>query len=86
MEKLIAQDADILGGKPVIAGTRVGVETILELLASGLEIEDILKEYPSLNKKQIQAAIEFAAKMVGKEESYIFKKSAVLSHEIPRRQ
>jgi uncharacterized protein (DUF433 family) len=86
MEKLIIQDSNILGGKPIVAGTRIAVETILELLASGMETEDILKEYPFLNDKQVRAAVEFAAKMLGKEESYLFKKSAVVTHEIPRRR
>lgn len=75
MKRLITQDHKILGGKPIIAGTRMSVEAILELLASDMSIDDILKEYPFLKRNQIQAAIEFAAKIVGKEESYLFEKS-----------
>lgn len=77
MEKnnIITQDPDILGGKPIIAGTRMSVESILELLSSGMEIKEILKEYPFLEKKQIKAAIEYAKSVVSKEESYIFDKS-----------
>ena len=75
MKNLITQDSNILGGKPIVTGTRMSVEVILELLSSGMEITDILKEYPFLKKDQVQAAIEYAAKMVGKEESYIFDKS-----------
>lgn len=78
MKNLITQDPNILGGKPIIAGTRMSVEVILELLSSGMEITDILKEYPFLKKNQVQAAIDYAARMVGKEESYIFDKS----HEV----
>lgn len=72
MEKLIVQYPAILGGKPVIKGTRMSVEAILELLASGMEIDEVLKEYPFLNKNHIQAAIDFAAKVVSREEKYIF--------------
>lgn len=56
-KNLITQDKDILGGKPIIAGTRMSVESILELLSSGMEIKDIIREYPFLNKQQLQAAI-----------------------------
>ena len=57
MKNFITQNPDILGGKPIIAGTRMSVEVILELLSSGLETNEIIKEYPFLTKKQIQAAI-----------------------------
>ncbi|EKD84652.1 MAG: protein of unknown function DUF433 [uncultured bacterium] len=84
MKSLITQDPKILGGKPIIAGTRISVETILELISSGMEKNEILKEYPFLTKKQIQAAVNYAAKLVGKEESYIFDKAQVVAHEISR--
>lgn len=84
MKNLITQNPDILGGKPVIAGTRLSVETILELISSGMEKEEIIKEYPFLTKKQIQAAVKYAAKLVGQEESYIFDKAQVAAHEISR--
>lgn len=51
MKDLITQDSNILGGKPIIAGTRMSVESVLELLSSGMEMQDILKEYPFFNKK-----------------------------------
>jgi len=81
MKNLIIQDPNILGGKPIIAGTRMSVESILELLSSGMETKQIIKEYPFLTSKQIQAAIDYAAKIVGKEESYIFDKSHMEPHE-----
>jgi len=46
MKSLITQNPEILGGKPIIAGTRMSVESIMELLSSGMEIKEILKEYP----------------------------------------
>lgn len=58
----------ILGGKPIIKGTRLSVEFILELLASEMKIEDIIKEYPQLKKEDILATIEYAANLVKKEE------------------
>jgi uncharacterized protein (DUF433 family) len=73
-KKLITQDPKILGGKPIVAGTRMSVEAILESLSGGMEIKDVLNEYPFLTKKQVQAAINYASKLVGKEESYIFSR------------
>lgn len=84
MEKLIVQDPAILGGKPVIKGTRMSVEAILELLASGMDIDEVLREYPFLNKTQVQAAIDFAAKVVSREEKYIFDTAKAARHEVPR--
>ena len=72
---LIIQNPEILGGKPIIAGTRMSVESILELLSSGMELKEILNEYTFLNKEQLQAAIDYAKSLVSKEESYIFDKS-----------
>jgi len=66
MKNLINSDPKILGGKPIIAGTRMSVEVILEFLAGGMEIKEILKEFPFLSKEQVQAAISFAAEKVGK--------------------
>lgn len=86
MKLLITQDPDILGGKPIIAGTRISIEVILELLASGMEVKNLLKEYPSLTKEQVKAVINYAAKIVAKEESYIFEKSHTVAHEISRRR
>lgn len=86
MKKLIIQDQNILSGKPIIAGTRMSVEVILELLSSGMEIKDILTEYPFLKKEQVQAAIDYAAQVMGKEESYVFDKIHTVTHEISRRR
>ncbi len=84
MKKLITQDPRILGGKPIITGTRMSVEIILELISSGMEKDEIIKEYPFLTREQIKAAVKYAAKIVGKEESYIFDKAQTVAHEISR--
>ncbi|RMF28960.1 MAG: DUF433 domain-containing protein [Bacteroidetes bacterium] len=49
-------------GKPCIAGTRITVSDILEWLASGMSIEEILEDYPVLKKEHILAALAFAAR------------------------
>ena len=56
----ISIDPEILRGKPCIAGHRISVEMILEMLALGDTIDDILNVYPQLTREQILAAIMFA--------------------------
>ena len=60
-DKLIRTDPSILGGKPVIAGTRITVELILEKLAAGESVEDILKAHPRLTQQAVRAALGYAA-------------------------
>jgi uncharacterized protein (DUF433 family) len=51
----------IMMGKPVIKGTRITVELIMEQLAAGRSIEDLLESYPSLTRDSIFAALQFVA-------------------------
>jgi uncharacterized protein (DUF433 family) len=62
---LITSDPEILGGKPVIAGTRISVQLILEKLGDGWTIQDLLDDYPQLTREQIIAAIAYAASAMG---------------------
>ena len=64
MSARITSDPSIMRGKPVIAGTRITVELILEKLGSGDSISDILDAYPHLTHEGIEAAIEFARESV----------------------
>lgn len=66
--KRIVNDPKILGGKPIIKGTRMSVEFILELMRSGMSFDDILKDYDHLTKADLQAALAFAQHAVSKEE------------------
>ncbi len=70
MENRIVLDSKILNGKPIIKGTRISVEFILELLSSGLTVQQILKEYPSLVKEDVLAALNYATIMLKHEEVY----------------
>jgi len=51
-------------GKPVIAGTRITVELILEKLAAGESVEQILDAHPRLTREAVLAALDFAAKVL----------------------
>ena len=61
-EELIQTDPSIMMGKPVIAGTRITVELILEKLAAGETTEQMLAAHPRLTREAIQAALAFAAR------------------------
>lgn len=61
MRSLISTNPAILNGKPCVAGTRLSVEFILELIASGASTADIVKTYPQLTRDGVEAAIRFAA-------------------------
>ena len=61
--KRITIDPKICHGKPCIRGLRYPVEVILELLSSGMEIEEILEDYEDLERKDIMASIYFASKL-----------------------
>ncbi len=60
----ITFDADICGGRACLRGLRVRVKDVLELLASGSSPDDILADYPYLERGDITAALEYAAKQV----------------------
>ena len=59
--ELIRSDPSIMMGKPVVAGTRIPVELILEKLAAGETIDQLLEAHPRLSKEDIPAALSFAA-------------------------
>lgn len=61
---LIESKANIMMGKPVIAGTRITVECILERLGAGETIEQIVAEQPGLTREAVLAAVEFAARVL----------------------
>ncbi len=61
MAKLIESDPTVMMGKPVVAGTRITVESILERLAAGESADQLLEAHPRLTREAIQAALAFAA-------------------------
>ena len=66
----IVVDPDILVGKPVIKGTRISVEMLLDRFADCWSYYDILEAYPHLMREQVQAAVAFAAELF-KEERFV---------------
>ena len=67
MSNLISRitiDPEICNGKPIIRGKRITVQTIIGFLAAGDTIEEVLNQYPSLERDDIRAALEFASQMM----------------------
>lgn len=56
---------DVCNGRPVIRGTRIAVQTVLEFLGAGDSVEDVLAEYPTLAREDVQACIDYAARVMG---------------------
>jgi uncharacterized protein (DUF433 family) len=61
----ITAEVGKLGGKPCIRGLRFPVKDLLELLANGVSVEEILTDYPYLEPEDIPAALAYAASQVG---------------------
>jgi len=66
----IVIDPNILTGKPIIKGTRISVELILDLLANGWTAEKILENYPQLKKEDIIAVLKYATEILKEERVY----------------
>ena len=60
-EAMIVADPNVMMGKPIVAGTRITVELILDKLAAGESVEQILDAHPRLSREAISTAVEFAA-------------------------
>ena len=63
MAERIDVHPDICNGRPVVAGTRIPVQTIMEFLAAGDSIDEVLEAYPALKREDVYACIQFAAKL-----------------------
>jgi uncharacterized protein (DUF433 family) len=71
MSERIMVSPDICNGKPVVRGTRIMVQTVLEFLASGDSIEDVLDEYPTLKREDVQACLDYASKVMANHYSVV---------------
>ena len=67
MFNLIAYNPEILSGKTHIAGTRLSIEFILELFASGATRDEVIKSYPQLTLEAVEEALRYAAQSVKNE-------------------
>jgi uncharacterized protein (DUF433 family) len=67
----ISIDPGVCGGKPCIRGHRIWVSLILDLLASGMTVDEVLAEYPQLTPEDIRACIAFASEMTRERTVYV---------------
>ncbi|HXH69741.1 MAG TPA: DUF433 domain-containing protein [Pyrinomonadaceae bacterium] len=67
----ITIDEKICGGKPTIRGKRITVQTVLEFLSAGESVEEVLNQYPSLEREDIAACLEFASRLMNR--NYVIK-------------
>lgn len=67
----ITVDPNVLVGKPLIKGTRISVEFVVELLGKGWSMEQILEEYDHITREDIQACLAYAADVLGSERVYL---------------
>lgn len=72
----IVSDPAVLGGKPIVKGTRISVELILEWMASGANRDDIIARYPHLTIEDVEQSLAFAASS--------FRNDVLLSGEVKR--
>ena len=68
-ERIVA-DADVLAGKPVVRGTRLAVEFIIDLMAQGWSEADILTNYPRLSTEDIRACLHYASDVLHSEKVF----------------
>lgn len=67
----ITIDENVCNGKPTIRGKRIAVQTILEFLGAGESIEEVLNQYPSLEREDVTACLKFASSLMDR--NYVIK-------------
>ena len=71
----IKSDPDVMMGKPVVEGTRITVESILDELGAGQTIEQLLEAHPRLTREGVLAAVRFGAEVLRADVAYLVSKS-----------
>ena len=62
-------DPEVCNGRPVLRGTRIAVQSVLEMLAAGDSVDDVLEALPSLRREQVLACVDHAARLMGNQYS-----------------
>ena len=70
----ITLDPAVLVGKSVVKGTRLAVEFIIDLLAQGWTVEEVLRNYPGITREDVQACLAYASEILRAEK--VFPRSA----------
>ena len=64
MPARIIINPDICNGRPIVRGTRITVQTVLEFLAAGDSVDDVLAEYPALSRNDVRACLDYASRLM----------------------
>ncbi|AJP71031.1 DUF433 domain-containing protein [Sphingomonas hengshuiensis] len=64
MPPCITIDPQVCGGRPIVAGTRMRVSDVLDALASGVSVEELLADFPTLVREDVNACLAYAARAV----------------------
>ena len=62
--------ADVCNGRPVLRGTRIAVQSVLEMLAAGDSVDEVLAAFPTLRREQVLACLDHAARLMGNQYSF----------------
>jgi len=71
MPERISVSPDVCNGKPVVRDTRITVQTVLEFLAAGDSVDEVLEEYPTLKREDVQACLDYASKLMANHYSVV---------------
>ncbi len=71
MSDRVTINPDICNGRPVVRGTRIMVQTVLEFLAAGDSVEEVLQEYPALTRADVQACLDYASRLMANSYSVV---------------
>lgn len=65
MSERIVIEPEVCNGRPIIRGTRITVQTVLEFLGAGDSIEEVLQEYPALSRDDVLACLQYSSRLMG---------------------
>jgi uncharacterized protein (DUF433 family) len=71
MSERITIDPEICNGRPVVHGTRITVQTVLEFLGAGDSVDEVLAEYPDLTREDVQACLSYASRLMANHYSVV---------------
>ena len=66
MNEAITVDPDVCNGRPTVRGKRIAVQSILEFLAAGDSVDEVLEAFPSLTRTDVQACLDFASRLMAR--------------------
>ena len=66
MDNVITIDPEVCNGRPTVRGKRIAVQSVLEFLAAGDSVDDVLQAFPALTRDDVQACLDFASRLIAR--------------------